>query len=791
MGRNSMSDSANPRDEAVRIRRELERHNRLYYVEARPEISDVEYDQLYQRLADLEREHPELVTADSPTQRVGGAPSDGFVTRAHAVPMLSLDNTYSAEELQRFHKYVASRLPGEAVTYIVEPKIDGVSLSLRYEDGALALALTRGNGREGDDVTANVRTIPSIPLRLHSDSPPAVFEVRGEVFMEREPFSRLNERRREEGLAEFANARNATAGSLKLLDPQQVAERPLTAIFYAQGDIDGVDIASQRALLEIMAGYGLRTSHYAETAAGLEEMCAAVEELGRRRHDFPYEIDGAVIKVDDFRQRERLGFTAKAPSWAKAFKYAAERAETVLHAVTVQVGRTGILTPVAELVPVSLAGSTISRATLHNEDEIRRKDIRVGDTVIIEKAGEVIPAVVEALPEKRPDGAAPFDLAAHVGGKCPSCGGPISRDPQFVAWRCDNLLCPAQVVRRVRHFTARNALDIESVGQIVAEKLVERELVRDPLDLFDLTLEQLATLNLGTAGEPRVFGAKNGQKTLDALGRARTLPLARWLFAVGIPEVGVSTATELAAAHDDLAAIAESAILRDSLRLLELQSEAREVNPRGGRHRGAGDAEKLALEKRMAELNAEIVRLGGALREKGLARVRTTGALKGLDAEYLPQFGENVASSVLAFFASATGRELLARLDKLAIRPRNPGGSSPGTGDSPLAGKTVVLTGTLRGLTRDEAREKLLALGARVAGSVSAKTDFVLAGENAGSKLDKAQSLGVPILSEEDFYQILDGNAAPPPVAPALPPAASAPPGGSARPVQPTLFDLR
>lgn len=737
----------------VELRRELERHNRLYYSLARPEISDRDYDALYSELVALEADYPEFITPDSPTRRVGGEPLDGFITRHHAIPMLSLDNTYNVDELARFHHYVTTRLPGVTPSYIIEPKIDGVSLSVRYENGVLTTALTRGNGREGDDVTANIRTLRSVPLRLTTDCPPPVFEARGEVFMNRADFSTLNERRREAGEVEFANARNATAGSLKLLDSREVAKRPLTAIFYAEGEIDGLDLSSQVELLQVMRSFGLPTSEFAETAENLEDMCAIVAALGEKRYDFPYDIDGAVIKVNEFSQRETLGFTAKAPSWAKAFKYAAETAETVLRAITVQVGRTGILTPVAELEPVRLAGSVISRATLHNEDEVKRKDIRVGDTVVIEKAGEVIPAVLEVVIDKRPPDAEPFDLPAHVGQRCPSCGGAITRDPQFVAWRCENLFCPAQLVRRLRHFTARNALDIESVGRIVAEKLVERGLVNDPLDLFELALDQLAPLNLGTEKDPRVFGAKNAAKTLEALTKARNLPLSRWLFAVGIADVGVSTAEEVAGAHQSFQDIAESAVLRDSLRVLKLQEQARRVNPKGADNRGATEEEKARLTETMAAVNAELQELGEKLMEQSLARPKTNGRLKALDEEFLPAFGENVASSLISFFDSEAGNHLLARLAELGINPK--GGTSVDTGSSPLAGKTVVITGTLISMHRDEAREKLQALGAKVTGSVSKNTDYLLAGENAGSKLAKAKQLGVTILSEKELADLL------------------------------------
>ena len=416
------------------LRAEIRRHDRLYYVEAAPAISDHDYDLLYQELKGLEQAWPELVTPDSPTRRVAGEPQAAFTTKPHALPMLSLDNTYDEDDLRRFHDYVLRSLKDEQPAYTIEPKIDGVSISVRYEHGRLVQALTRGDGSQGDDVTANLKTIPSVPLRLTGPGPfPEVFEARGEVFISKAGFKLLNARRQAQGEDEFANARNATAGTLKLLDPRQVAERPLDVLFYSQGEIIGLAVAGQQELFQVLAGFGLRTQAWLRTATDFAAITAAIQELLTARHDFPYDIDGAVVKVDSFAQRETLGLTAKAPSWARAFKYEPERRETRLRAITVQVGRTGVLTPVAELEPVALAGSTIARATLHNEDDIARKDIRIGDMVLIEKAGDVIPAVVNVVPDKRPADTTPFDFFRHIGGKCPSCGGDIWRDPQFAA----------------------------------------------------------------------------------------------------------------------------------------------------------------------------------------------------------------------------------------------------------------------------------------------------------------------------------------------------------------------
>ncbi len=746
-------DRASAASRVETLRAEIRRHNRLYYVEAAPEISDREYDALYAELAALEREFPDLITPDSPTQRVGGEPLEGFVTRRHAVPMLSLENTYNPEDLRRFHEYVARGLGGEPVAYTIEPKVDGVSISIRYERGILALALTRGNGAEGDDVTANIRTIPSVPLRLFTDSPPEVLEARGEVYMSKAGFAELNARRQAAGETPFANARNATAGTLKQLDPRVVAERPLDCVFYAFGEVRGLEVRNQVELLAALRRLGLKTQSWLAVAQDLDGLCREVEALGRRRHEFPYEIDGAVIKVNDFAQRERLGYTAKAPAWARAFKYEAERRETVLRAITIQVGRTGVLTPVAELEPVLLAGSTVSRATLHNEDEIRRRDIRVGDTVLVEKAGDVIPAVVGVVLERRPPGAQPFDFAASLGGRCPACGGPVARDPQFVAWRCANLQCPAQSVRRIRHMAARNALDLEGVGDVVAEALVERGLAREPLDLFSLTVEQLAGLNLGTETEPRRFGAKNAARLVQALQRARELPLERWIHALGIPDVGASTAYHLGRLHRDLEDLAASDLLRRLVALFEAQEGA-----------PAGPIPSAA------ELRA----LAAPLLAAGL--VKAPAGRKGSVPSFTTTvIGPKTAASVLQYFASPIGRAVLDRLHDLGIAPRGgaAGGPAPGTAAAPagpLAGMTFVLTGTLHSMTRDEARERIRRLGGAVAESVSRNTTYLVTGADTGArKTERASELGIPVLDENRFLELLRGAEPGPGPAPAQP----------------------
>jgi DNA ligase (NAD+) len=573
----------------------------------------------------------------------------------------------------------------------------------------------------GDNITQNIRTIRSVPDRLR-DSAPKLLEVRGEVYMDRKGFEKLNDERKKQGLPLFANPRNAAAGSLKQLDPTIVAKRPLGIVLYGTGATERVDVDLHSEIFPLLKKLGLPGTERWWVADSVEEILDAIHELDGIRHNFAYQTDGAVVKVNSFAQRERLGFTAKSPRWAIAYKYAAERVETRLNDIIIQVGRTGILTPVAVLEPVFVSGSTVGRATLHNEDEIRRKDIRIGDTVVIEKAGEVIPAVVEVVKSKRTRDAKPFDFARHLHGKCPVCGSPIRRDPEFVAWRCENLQCPAQTTRRVEFFAARGALDIESVGGIVADKLVERGLAREPLDLFELKVEQLAKLNLGTENAPRVFGEKNATKAINAIERARSLPLSRWLYALAIPDVGKTTATQIARFQDNIEDVAHSQLLRDVLEYHEKEKNER------------------------AEIAQRLIKAGFAKPSKSKADKE-----RGIVTE----IGPVVAKSVLDFFASPVGKKILRRMKELGIEPKSEKISAKKAAELPLAGKTFVLTGTLPSLMREEATEKIEALGGHVTGSVSKKTDYVLAGAEPGSKFDKAKELGVKIIDEAEFRKML------------------------------------
>jgi DNA ligase (NAD+) len=722
----------------ARLRDEIGKHDRLYYEDAAPIISDREYDRLYKELVDLETQFPDLVTPDSPTQRVGGKPLQAFAQIQHRAPMLSLDNTYSEEEVVNFYKRITRLLPAEKIPVVIEPKVDGVAVSVMYEKGLLKYAATRGDGVVGDDITQNIKTVRSVPHQLRGDAPD-IFEVRGEAYLDKAGFEKLNRERKAAGLPLFANPRNAAAGSLKHLDPKAVAQRPLGIVFYGTGAVEGADIDLHSEIFPLFKKLGLPTHEKWWLADSTDQILKAIRNLDGIRRNFPYQTDGAVIKVDALAQREQLGFTAKSPRWAIAYKYAAERVETRLQDIIIQVGRTGILTPVAVLEPVLVSGSTVARATLHNEDEIKRKDIRIGDTVVIEKAGEVIPAVVEVVKSKRPRDTKPFDFAKHIHGKCPVCGGPIRRDPEFVAWRCENLYCPAQTTRRVEFFAARGALDIESIGGIVADKLVERGLVREPLDLFALEVEQLAKLNLGTEEAPRVFGEKNATKALNAIERARTSPLSRWLFALAIPDVGKTTASDLAAFHETLDDVANSALLRDVADYEKKKKEAKELR------RKDPEAYRVVTSA-LTEIRDRLISAGFAKPSKAKHSKR-----QGIVTEA----GPVVAKSVVNFFKSVNGRRILRRLKELGIEPKSEKVSATEPAELPLAGKTFVLTGTLPSMTREEATKKIEALGGHVTGSVSKKTDYVVAGEAAGSKLDKAKQLGISVLNEAKFVSLV------------------------------------
>ena len=765
------------------LAQELRRHDRAYYVLAAPEVSDFEYDRLYKELQDLERAFPELVTPESPTQRVGGAPTEGFQRVRHQRPMLSLEKVDAAEHptsveepdrdcrnrlqdentlpaLVAFDRKIREQLGATEVAYVMEPKVDGVSISVTYHRGKLVQGLTRGDGEWGDDITANLKTIRSIPLELDGSNPPEVLEVRGEAYIANDEFERLNARLSAAGEKSFPNARNATAGTLKQLDPRLVAQRPISAVFYAVGVTQGVAFRTHAETLKTLQKYGLPTQRIWWTGRNMDEILhlyrqavvAGYDETQDLRRQLPYEIDGVVIKVDDMASWERIPTKARSPGYAIVHKPVPwiTPAETLLKGITVQVGRTGVLTPVAELQPVFVQGSTVSRATLHNEDEIRRKDIRIGDTVVIRKAGMVIPEVLEVVKSKRPPSAQPFDFVTHIGGRCPACGGAIAQEKisagqaDEVAWRCENVGgCPAQKSRRIEYFAQRKALDIESLGGIVAEKLVERGWVDEPLDLFQLRLESLGRLNLGTDEEPRIFGEKNASKVIDALERSKSASLHRWLFALAIPDIGEQTAYQLAQVHRSLESLAESPILK-AIRDLGFKKTERDwISPKSRKNPPKTPEESEQRKMRYQELTSDIEVLEAFLDQDGIK-------------SRLAEVGPVAAASVLDYFASETGRRILQRLGELGIHPQGEAPTPSSAVGGPLAGKTIVLTGTLPTLSRDQASERIRQAGGSVSGSVSRNTHFVLAGDSAGSKLDKARSLGIPILDEAAFLKMVE-----------------------------------
>lgn len=732
-----------PQAEIARLIAEIEHHNRLYYDQAEPEVSDAEYDALYRRLETLEADFPLFADPNSPTRRVGGRPSEGFEQIRHPMPMLSIDDLFEipAEELDKIEAKTGARPPKEQelvdfyrrlqkglgverIPVTIEPKIDGVAVSLLYRGGRLDYAATRGDGTTGDVITANVRTIKSIPMTLpEAAGAPAILEVRGEIFMPGKAFAKMNEERDEAGLPTFANPRNATAGTLKLLDPREVAARPLDFIAHGIGVVEGGEIGTITDFHALLDRVGIRKNEPLWTAETLEDVLAAVRRLDEERHALPYGTDGAVIKVIDRDAQQQLGFTSRAPRWAAAYKYPPEQKETDLLAITVQVGRTGKLTPVAELAPVLVSGTTVRRATLHNESFIQERGIGIGDTVLIQKAGEIIPEVIKVV-VKRGDGI-PFLMQAHLGGVCPVCSGPIERRETesgskvekrvVVTHFCVNFECPAQVASRMRQFVSRKALDIEGIGTTVAEKLVERGLIQSPLELFEIPETTLATLNLGTEESPRIFGEKNAAKIVQARERAvKEMPLARWLFAMGISQVGESSARELSRLHRSFGELSRSPILAE-LRTLKT-GESKEKNP------------FLA------------------------------------PYEIASEVGPIVAASVLDFFQSAAGAAVLGRLTELGIDPQSDNfGPKPsedlGGADKPLVGKTFVITGTLSA-PRDDIAARILSAGGKVSGSVSKNTHYLLAGEGGGSKLDKALTLGVAVIGEAELEGLLAGGSA-------------------------------
>ncbi len=654
---------------AAFLRSELERHNALYYQQATPEISDVQFDSLLRELQEIEKAHPELLTPDSPTQRVGGAPLEGFSQITHSVRMMSLDNTYSEGEMRDFFAKLQKGFGKETVRCIIEPKVDGVAVAVRYEEGVLKYAATRGDGRVGDDVTQNLKTIRTLPLRLPAHLP-QTFEVRGEVYMTRAGFDQMNREREEAGEPLYANPRNTTAGSLKQLDPRETAKRPLSVIFYGVGDLGDAKLNAHTEIHRLLKDAGLPMADHVWVCDSADEVIEAIRDLDVKRKLLPYDTDGAVLKVDSFKEQRDLGETSKAPRWAIAYKYAPEQAETRLLAVDIQVGRTGALTPVARLEPVFLSGSTVSNATLHNFEEIERKDIRVGDFVIIEKAGEIIPAVVSVNKDKRTG----EELSVPIPTGCPICGTAVTKDESQVALRCPNPDCSEQIKRRIEHFTSRGAMDIRGLGEQVVAQLVDASLIHDVGDLYDLNELFLAKLERQ--------GTKSIENLLKGVQESKQQPPWRLVFGLGVLHVGVSSARSLM------------------------------------EHFGSLDA---------------------------LAKAETEDLLKVQD------IGSIVAQSVHDWFREERNLTLLNRLRTAGLLFANP---IIEQASNKFAGSTWVITGTLS-QGREEIADIIRANGGKVSSSVSAKTSYLLAGEEAGSKLEKATKLKVKVLNEADFWAML------------------------------------
>ncbi|GJL80030.1 MAG: DNA ligase [Nitrospinaceae bacterium] len=663
--------------EIENLRREIRRHDILYYVENQPEISDREYDRLMQRLKDLEAKHPDWVTPDSPTQRVGGKASERFESVVHKLPMLSLDNTYNLDEFRDFHNRVVKGLKNEIaedkIEYVVELKIDGLGVTLSYENGLFTQGATRGDGRAGEDITANLRTIRSIPLTIPVEKEPFNFlEVRGEVYLDREAFVEFNKERKAGGQPEFANPRNAAAGSLRLLDPAITAQRPLDIFVYSVGHMDDMPFKTHHEAILKLKSLGFRVNPQTVLCKNFEETFSLIERWRDEKDHLSYEVDGLVVKVNAFSFQEKLGSTAKHPRWAVAYKYEAEQAVTEVEDILCQVGRTGSITPVAVLRPVFVSGSTVSRATLHNEDEIKRKDIRVGDTVVIEKAGEVIPKVVRVANQPGKSRGKPFKMPT----KCPECQTAIYRPEGEAAWRCVNAACPAQLKERLFHFASRNAMDIDHLGPAVIDQLVDSGRVKHFSDLYNLTLEDLVPLER--------LAEKSANNLLAAIQKSKSAGLSRLIHGLGIRHVGQRAAAVLAQTFHSMDAL-----------------------------------QNASLE----------------------------------DLESVMEVGPIMAESLKAFFDREINQEEIRQLKKLGVALVE---DRQETGDR-LLGKQFVLTGALKHFTRDQAREMILAQGGRVTSSVSQKTDFVVAGEDPGSKLDKAKKLDVKILDEERFKALLAG----------------------------------
>ncbi len=672
---------AGVREEIIDLRKRIDHANFLYYVKDQPELSDADYDKLFRRLQELETTYPGTVVPDSPTQRVGVAPQTEFATFEHRAPMLSLANAFDEAELRAFDDRCRKLLhmePDEPLAYDCEPKFDGLAVSLTYIDGVLMAGATRGDGLRGENITENLRTVRSIPLNLRDlrrDSPdvkpvPPMIEVRGEIILTHEEFRRINEERALRGEPTFANPRNAAAGSVRQLDPRITASRRLTMFSYAVGAYEGVEFSTQYEVLCALGDWGFKVNPDVRVLDGIEGVAAYIKDWGDRREHLEYDVDGMVVKVNSLEFQTRLGYVARSPRWAVAFKFPAQQVQTRVNDIGVHVGRTGALTPVAFLEPVGVSGVTVSRATLHNEDEIRRKDLKIGDIVVVQRAGEVIPEIVEVVKEKRTGAEIDFVMPKN----CPVCEAEVVREAGEAVARCTGIACPAQIKETIAHFASRNAMDIEGVGPALIDQLIDREIIRDPADLYRLTAGQLESLDR--------MAAKSARNVIDSIEASKRASLDRVIYALGIRHVGERTAASIA------------------------------------QHFGSIDSITGATEKEIAET---------------------------------PDVGPVVAQSIAKFFAQEENQEVLRKLREAGIDPRVEQRRESGA----FSGKTVVFTGALQRMTREEAQALVYKLGGNPSSSVSGNTSLVVAGEKAGSKLDKALSLGVPVVSEDEFLEMV------------------------------------
>ena len=774
-----MTDYTSDPDRINQLRREIRRHDYLYYVQGTPKISDQDYDRLMRELTELEARHPELISPDSPTQRVGGEPIEGFRRVKHDPPMLSIDNTYSRDELREFDRRVARGLEGQPYRYQAEPKVDGLAASLCYKRGALVLVATRGDGRTGDDITNNGRTIKSIPLSLCEPGGaagiPEVVEVRGEIYWPRDAFARCNAERAAAGQETFANPRNGAAGTIKQLDPRIVAARGLAFIAHGFGQIEPPAIAASASeLMEMFRQWGIPYSPYARGCKDIEEVGDFIDEWASQRYDLPYETDGMVVKVDSLRQRQALDATPKYPRWCIAYKYAAERAETVLREVGLQVGRLGTITPVAHFVPVQLAGTTVSNASLHNFDQIARLDVRVGDTILVEKAGEIIPQVVQVVAAKRPADAHPISTPK----KCPACANPVTRDEGGVYIRCVNPECPGQLKERLCFFTARGQMDIEDLGPVLVEQFVDRGLVRQFGDLYRLKKEDLIGLELGSHvrqdGKVIVQTIQEtlATKLVKQIQASKDRGLARVLASIGIPLLGSTNSEALTSEFASIDSLREAP--RKSLQNF-FKAVAGAKIPKAVRD----DLTRPETIKRIEGLRAANKTIEDAYRLPRLVGLKRGAALGhhfdenwekllnaseedlrlalGINLEEASRIGD----SVFGFLHSKRGLEEIEDLQRVGVSMETKARDLPAIGTGPLAGKTLVVTGTLENYTRQQIEQAIKDHGGRVASSVSKKTDYVLVGAEPGSKADKARGLGVKIIDEAEFRKLVGEGKGP------------------------------